>query len=139
VKYSSCQAETPSDAESCPDCGASLLVPCPQCRTSNRAGNRFCKKCGQALGAARATTEGDRFAAPNAYTPQHLAEKILTSLAALQGERKLVPVEVGRWTAEHITGAQLHALKERCHALPATAPVELAEVVRHFICTGRPT
>jgi tetratricopeptide (TPR) repeat protein len=33
-----------------------------------------------------------RFAAPDAYTPKHLAEKILTSKNALEGERKQVTV-----------------------------------------------
>jgi len=33
-----------------------------------------------------------RFAAPEAYTPKHLAEKILTSKSALEGERKQVTV-----------------------------------------------
>ena len=33
-----------------------------------------------------------RFASPEAYTPKHLAEKILTSKAALEGERKQVTV-----------------------------------------------
>jgi class 3 adenylate cyclase/tetratricopeptide (TPR) repeat protein len=33
-----------------------------------------------------------RFASPKSYTPQHLAEKILTSRAALEGERKHVTV-----------------------------------------------
>jgi class 3 adenylate cyclase len=33
-----------------------------------------------------------RFTAPDAYTPKHLAEKILTSKAALEGERKQVTV-----------------------------------------------
>ena len=33
-----------------------------------------------------------RFAAPDSYTPKHLAEKILTSKAALEGERKQVTV-----------------------------------------------
>ena len=33
-----------------------------------------------------------RFGAPEAYTPGHLAEKILTSKAALEGERKQVTV-----------------------------------------------
>src|SRR5207248_3068609 len=33
-----------------------------------------------------------RFTTPAAYTPQHLAEKILTSRAALEGERKQVTV-----------------------------------------------
>ena len=33
-----------------------------------------------------------RFSAPDAYTPKHLAEKILTSKVALEGERKQVTV-----------------------------------------------
>ena len=33
-----------------------------------------------------------RFAAPAAYTPKHLAEKILTSKAVLEGERQHVTV-----------------------------------------------
>jgi class 3 adenylate cyclase/tetratricopeptide (TPR) repeat protein len=33
-----------------------------------------------------------RFGSPNSYTPQHLAERILTSKAALEGERKQVTV-----------------------------------------------
>ena len=43
---------------------------------------------------SRPSTPGSaaRFGAPEAYTPKHLAEKILTSKAALEGERKLVTV-----------------------------------------------
>jgi hypothetical protein len=33
-----------------------------------------------------------RFGSPKSYTPQHLAERILTSRAALEGERKQVIV-----------------------------------------------
>jgi len=33
---------------------------------------------------------GARFASPESYTPKHLAEKILTSKSALEGERKQV-------------------------------------------------
>ena len=33
-----------------------------------------------------------RFASPESYTPKHLAEKILTSKSALEGERKQVTV-----------------------------------------------
>jgi class 3 adenylate cyclase/tetratricopeptide (TPR) repeat protein len=38
------------------------------------------------------STSAPRFAAPEAYTPKHLAEKILTSKAILEGERKQVTV-----------------------------------------------
>jgi class 3 adenylate cyclase len=38
------------------------------------------------------TTAEPRFTSPESYTPKHLAEKILTSRAALEGERKQVTV-----------------------------------------------
>jgi class 3 adenylate cyclase/tetratricopeptide (TPR) repeat protein len=54
------------------------------------AGARFCFQCGQAVAAGTATPV--RSPAPGTYTPKHLAEKILTSKAALEGERKQVTV-----------------------------------------------
>jgi class 3 adenylate cyclase/tetratricopeptide (TPR) repeat protein len=60
---------------------------CPQCAHENPAGARFCNACGQLL------TGGSTSALrPEHYTPKHLAEKILTSKAALEGERKHVTV-----------------------------------------------
>ena len=51
---------------------------------------RFCGGCGTAVAASPAPVP--RFGAPEAYTPKHLAEKILTSKSALEGERKQVTV-----------------------------------------------
>jgi len=48
----------------------------------------FCLECGQSVGAPPAP----RHVSPEAYTPKHLAEKILTSKSALEGERKQVTV-----------------------------------------------
>jgi class 3 adenylate cyclase/tetratricopeptide (TPR) repeat protein len=59
---------------------------CPSCGQENPGGARFCNGCGNRLDAAAAV------ASPQAYTPQHLAEKILTTGAALVGERKQVTV-----------------------------------------------
>ena len=67
---------------------ASGAEPASDCAASPAAGSRFCNKCGQPV----ATTPEARFAAPDAYTPKHLAERILTSKAALEGERKQVTV-----------------------------------------------
>ena len=46
------------------------------------------QKCGQPV----AATLDARFPTPQAYTPKHLAERILTSKAALEGEGKQVTV-----------------------------------------------
>ncbi|MEK6805066.1 MAG: adenylate/guanylate cyclase domain-containing protein [Pseudomonadota bacterium] len=60
---------------------------CPSCSTENPAGARFCNQCGAKLEAVPA-------AAPKVrdYTPRHLAEKILKTRAAIQGEKKRVTV-----------------------------------------------
>jgi class 3 adenylate cyclase len=53
---------------------------------------KFCKKCGQQLPEPEATSVTQKFGSVDAYTPKHLSEKILTSKAALEGERKQVTV-----------------------------------------------
>src|SRR6266511_4411893 len=59
---------------------------CPGCGQENPGGARFCNECGNRLDGAAAK------ASPQAYTPQHLVEKIQTSGVALVGERKQVTV-----------------------------------------------
>jgi class 3 adenylate cyclase len=62
---------------------------CAACGAANAPGQRFCGECGAPLGGAAPRA---KFASPQSYTPKHLAEKILTSKAALEGERKQVTV-----------------------------------------------
>ncbi len=88
---------------------------CPRCQHENPAGVKFCGECGarlesacaclwsvqilpqtnSAASAARRSSQqcaSTKFASPETYTPKHLAEKILTSKSALEGERKQVTV-----------------------------------------------
>jgi class 3 adenylate cyclase/tetratricopeptide (TPR) repeat protein len=54
---------------------------------------KFCTECGQRLDTAAPPVQAAAtIAAPQAYTPRYLAEKILTSRHALEGERKQVTV-----------------------------------------------
>jgi class 3 adenylate cyclase/tetratricopeptide (TPR) repeat protein len=85
-----CQHENPPDAKFCLECGARFATTCAQCGTQLPAGAKFCLECGKPTGSSE--TEQPRFASPETYTPKHLAEKILTSKAALDGERKQVTV-----------------------------------------------
>ena len=82
-----CQAKNDAGAHFCEDCGARLEGACPRCGTPVTPGKKFCRSCGAAL-----TPEPSRFTSPESYTPKHLAEKILTSKSALEGERKQVTV-----------------------------------------------
>jgi class 3 adenylate cyclase/tetratricopeptide (TPR) repeat protein len=88
MQCSRCQHENRAGRKFCSECGASLAPACPACGFSNEPGEKFCGGCGTSLGAP--TTP--RFAAPETYTPKHLAERIITSKAALEGERKQVTV-----------------------------------------------
>jgi class 3 adenylate cyclase len=61
---------------------------------------------------------------PLSYTPRHLAEKILTSRSALQGERKQVTVlfadVVGFSTmSEHLEPEDVHTIMDGCFAILA--------------------
>ena len=85
-----CQQENPPQAKFCLECGARLALMCVQCGTALPPGAKFCLECVQAV---RAPADGQPGAtAPAAYTPAHLAEKILYAKTALEGERKQVTV-----------------------------------------------
>ena len=84
-----CQHENPSQARFCMACGTGFSARCGNCGTELPAEARFCFSCGQPVQAGASTP---RFDSPGAYTPKHLAEKILTSKAAVEGERKQVTV-----------------------------------------------
>ncbi len=85
-----CQQDNPPPAKFCLKCGAGLTLTCSKCSTELPVGAGFCFACGQSVGSPSAAWL--RFPSPDAYTPKHLAEKILTSRSALQGERKQVTV-----------------------------------------------
>ena len=84
-----CQHENPPDSAFCLECGARLARACASCGSDLPAGSRFCNKCGAPV---MDQVPRPRFGSPSAYTPKHLAERILTSRAALEGERKQVTV-----------------------------------------------
>ncbi len=88
MKCPRCQHENRPGRRFCSECGASLALACPSCGFSNEPGEKFCGGCSASL-LAPATP---RFASPESYTPHYLAEKILTSKSALEGERKQVTV-----------------------------------------------
>jgi class 3 adenylate cyclase/tetratricopeptide (TPR) repeat protein len=87
-----CERTNPDDAAFCAGCGRKLARVCSACERENDADARFCNGCGQPLDPAPASTAPTpaRQRSPRDYTPRHLAEKILGSKSALEGERKQV-------------------------------------------------
>ncbi len=123
-----CSFENREGVRFCEDCGAKLELTCPACGAAVPQGRRFCGNCGQSP--LPPPTDASRFASPQSYTPKHLAEKILTSRSALEGERKLVTVlfcDIANSTtlAERLGADAMHALLNRFFELA------LAEVHRY--------
>lgn len=86
-----CQFENPNDNRFCEGCGARLEKTCSSCGHANRLTARYCGGCGVEIAGDEPRGRA-AFAAPGSYTPPHLAERILSSRAAIEGERKRVTV-----------------------------------------------
>ena len=89
MKCPKCQHENVVEAKFCEECTTPLPRACGNCGSEVSGTAKFCSECGRPLPPAADNT---RFGSPKGYTPQHLAEKILTSRSALEGERKQVTV-----------------------------------------------
>ena len=85
-----CRFPNAARATFCEQCGQPLLRTCLKCGARASASARFCVECGTGLGVPG--SEPGPLTSPVAYTPSHLAERILTSRAAIEGERKQVTV-----------------------------------------------
>src|SRR3989442_2247291 len=90
MQCGACRHDNPPQAKFCLECGARITLSCSKCRAELPAAAKFCLECGEPV-TPRASAE-PRFATPDSYTPKHLADRILMSRAALEGERKQVTV-----------------------------------------------
>lgn len=85
---SRCNSEISPGAAFCDGCGGPVEIACSNCAEVNRREAKFCKKCGQRLDQAQARVPHSI----DVQLPAHLAEKILASRSAMEGERKQVTV-----------------------------------------------
>ena len=92
MKCSRCEHENEAGAKFCEECAAPLARACAKCGRQLSPTAKFCSECAHPTGVSAAPLPAQRFGSPESYTPKHLAEKILTSKAALEGERKQVTV-----------------------------------------------
>src|SRR5436190_22225916 len=90
MRCPACGNENREGAKFCRGCGASFLSTCPKCGATLSPEGRFCDSCGHRLG--QQTPAPVEPPEPRTYTPKHIAEKILTSRAALEGESKKVTI-----------------------------------------------
>ena len=90
IRCPRCQHDNPAGVKFCGECGSRLEATCPACQATNPSANKFCHQCGGSLTVGGSSSL--QAPSPATYTPRHLAEKILTSKAAVEGERKQVTV-----------------------------------------------
>src|SRR3989454_5856526 len=146
-----CRHVNPPETKFCGECGTRLQSLCPACQAVNPPTNKFCSECGQRLtGGAPAPPAAvagapvvppARFASPEAYTPKHLAEKILTSRSAIEGERKIVTVmfsDVSGFAAmsERLDPEDVHAIMDRAFEVILGAVHRYEGTVNQFLGDG---
>lgn len=87
-----CRHQNEGAAKFCEECAAPLARTCGKCGGQVSPTAKFCPACAHPVQSAPDATEAPRFGSAESYTPKHLAERILNSKAALEGERKQVTV-----------------------------------------------
>jgi class 3 adenylate cyclase len=118
MKCLKCQFENREGAKFCGNCRAKLSQVCPHCESENPPENKFCDECGYDLSKPPEGRPLD-YSSPQSYTPKFLAEKILTTRSAMEGERKLVTVlfaDVANFTtlSEKLDPEEVHTIMDGC-------------------------
>src|SRR5688572_21484184 len=144
-----CRALNRAGAQFCRACGVRLELLCPQCNARLDSDSRFCDACGAELATTAAALPAPpaapapsaQFGSPGAYTPKHLAEKILTSRSALEGERKQVTVlfvDVSGFTSlsERLDPEDVHRLMTRAFELMLEEVHRYEGTVNQFLGDG---
>jgi len=124
-------------AVACAACGASLAPTCAACGHLGEHGARFCSACGKPL----APPQRIATPAPHDYTPRHLASRILTQRAALEGERKQVTVlfvdlKGSMEIAADVDPEEWHAIMDRFFALAGEAVHRFEGTVNQYTGDG---
>src|SRR6185295_9293385 len=130
MQCAACRVDNPPQNRFCDQCGAGLDTICPSCGAPVRPEARFCGVCGKRLAAELAAPPAPTpVASPlayrspvAAYTPRHLADKILRSRSAIEGERRQVTVlfaDIAGFTtlAEKLDPEDVHRIVDRCFEL----------------------
>ncbi len=114
-----CGHENPTGSKFCLKCGIGMALACASCGVGLPADAKFCNECGTPTTAAPPSLP-ER--APRDYTPKHLADKILQSRSAIEGERKQVTVlfadvKGSMELAEQLDPEEWHRILERFFAI----------------------
>ena len=131
-----CGHENRPGAKFCEQCAAPIKRLCAGCGAELRPTAKFCDECGAEIRVRGVTVFGVRenpdpltantltanSLSPRTYTPKHLADKILQSKSALEGERKQVTilfadVKGSMELAEQLDPEKWHTILDRFFAI----------------------
>jgi len=118
MKCPKCQLDNREGAKFCNECGHKFEQTCPKCGVTNRVGSKFCDECGYNFRVPKEASPID-YSRPQSYTPKFLAERILTTRSAVEGERKQVTVlfaDVANYTSisEKLGPENIHQIMDGC-------------------------
>ncbi len=118
IRCPHCRTELDEEFKFCKECGTKLESQCPECSKTIPLDSKFCPECGHDLRKPKEAPAID-YQQPSSYTPKFLADKILTSRSAIEGERKLVTVlfaDVAGFTAmsEKLDPEDVHEIMDGC-------------------------
>jgi class 3 adenylate cyclase/tetratricopeptide (TPR) repeat protein len=137
MKCSGCGHENRDAAKFCEECAAPLGRKCAGCGAELRPVAKFCDECALPVAGAPSPRSAD----PRSYTPKHLAEKILTSRSALEGERKQVTilfadVKGSMDLAEQVDPEEWHRIMDRFFAILSEGVHRFEGTINQFTGDG---
>jgi class 3 adenylate cyclase len=138
MRCSACGFENASGIKFCGECGTPLRIKCSSCGFENAPAIKFCGECGKPLAAASKPVPPPD---PRSYTPKHLAEKILTTRSALEGERKQVTVlfadvKGSMDLAEQVDPEEWHKIMDRFFAILSDGVHRFEGTINQFTGDG---
>jgi len=113
---------------------------CPKCQAEITEAAKFCSECGCELRDVIAAPL-KAYRHPHTYTPKFLADEILTTRGAIEGERKLVTVlfaDVANYTAmaEQLDPEEAHQIMDGCFRILLDEVHECHGTINQFTGDG---
>ncbi len=138
------RGDSPTSARFCMHCAEPLPIACAACGSTVPEGARFCPQCAHPMGAVKvsgAAPAAEPGRTPGAYTPKHLADKILQSRSALEGERAQVTVlfadvKGSMELAEQLDPEEWHSILERFFAILTNGVHRFEGTVNQYVDDG---
>ena len=140
MKCAACQHDQDSGTKFCEECGHKLLPVCAACGVELKPTAKFCPECGASTVAPAPAAQATARRVAD-YTPKHLADKILQSKSALEGERKQVTVlfadiQGSMQLATQLDPEHWHHLLERYFAILTDAVHRFEGTVNQYTGDG---